>query len=147
MNPIPWSPPENWFIYLVIIAVFLGLAIALGAVGRRLGDPATRWSLADALSEEADLTVPDAAGLPYTVNGVVAKKTELVASSSRLIAFMGLLAIMFLYLGFGAFILWGFAKTGTIPAAASGVTNYLLGGMTLFAPYVVNKFASVFAPK
>jgi hypothetical protein len=146
-NPPAWIPPDNWFIYTVIFVAFLGLAIALGAVARRLGATATHWSLADALSEEADLTVPDAAGFPYTVNGVVIKKTELAASSSRLIAFMRMLAILFLFLGFGAFILWGFAKTGAMPASAGDITKYLLGGMTLFAPYIVNKFSSVFAPK
>ncbi len=142
-----WNSPADWFIYAVIIVVFLGLAIALGAIARRLGAADTRWSLADALSEEADLTVPDANGFPYTVNGVVVKATRLAASSSRLIAFMGMIAILSLFLGFGAFILWGFATTGTVPAATAEITKYLVGGMTLFAPYVVNKFSSVFAPK
>jgi hypothetical protein len=142
-----WSPPEPWFIYTVIIVLFLALAIALGAVARRLGAEGNKWSLADALSEEADLTVADAQGLPYTVNGVVIKKTVMAASSSRLIAFVGMIAILFLFLGFGAFILWGFAKSGTMPASAGEITKYLLGGMTLFAPYIVNKFSSVFAPK
>jgi hypothetical protein len=142
-----WISPDDWFIYTVIIVVFLGLAIAFGLVVRRLGADGTGWSLADALSEEADVTVPDDHGKPYTVNGVVVKKTELAASSSRLIAFVGMIAILFLFLGFGAFMLWGFAKTGTMPSGAADITKYLLGGMTLFAPYVVNKFSSVFALK
>ena len=141
-----WSAPQDWFIYIVIAVVFVGLAVVVTSAARRLGASDNDWSLGDALSEEADVTVPDASGLPYTINGVVVKKTELAASSSRLIAFMGMIAILFLFLGFGAFILWEFAKTGSVPSATADVTKYLLGGMTLFAPYIVNKFSSVFAP-
>src|SRR4051794_3913021 len=40
-----WSLPEPWFIYTVIIVLFLALAIALGAVARRLGAEGNKWSL------------------------------------------------------------------------------------------------------
>ena len=136
-----------WFIYLIVTAVFIGILIALLKVSARLSDPATHWSLADALSEEADLTVNDANGVPLITNGAPVKKTELAASSSRLIAFLGTIAILFLYLGFGAFMLWGFATSGAMPAAAGDVSKYLVGGMTLFAPYIVNKFSAMFAAK
>lgn len=137
----------DWFIYTIITIVLLGLLIALAAVARQLGATGNAWSLSTALSEEADITVPDAAGLPYSVNGVPVKKTELVASSSRLIAFLGTLAILFLFIGFGVVILWNFAKNGTVPPGTKEAMTFLVGGLTLFAPYVVNKFSSVFAPK
>jgi hypothetical protein len=108
----------------------------------RLNKPPS-WSLAEALSEEADTTVPDANGIPFVVNGVVVKKTELSASSSRLIAFVGAIAILFLFLGFGIFVLWGFAMTGNMPASTGSITTFLAGGSTLFAPYVVNKLSSL----
>jgi hypothetical protein len=142
-----WCRPDDWFIYLVIGFVYLGVLIALSTVARKLSQPTTNWSLADALSEEADITVPDTSGMPYTVNGVVVKKTVLAASSSRLIALMGMIVILFIFLGFGAFMLWAFANNGTLPASAGDVTRFLVGGMTLFAPYVVNKFSSVFSVK
>ncbi len=141
-----WVAPDPGFTYAVIIVVFLAILIIFAAVGRVLGSQNSKWSLADALSEETDLTVDDDNHKPYTVNGVVVKKTEMRASSSRLIAFIGTIAILMLFLGFGAFILWNFANTGAI-TGASDIRNYLFAGLTLFAPYVVNKFSSVFAPK
>lgn len=142
-----WPAPRDAFTYAVIAVVLAGLFIAIAAIVRQLSDPATHWSLADALSEEADVTVVDNAGVPQLVNGAIVKKTVLAASSSRLIAFVGTIAILFLFVGFGVFVLWGFAKTGEVTASAKEITTYLVGGMTLFAPYVVNKFSSVFGLK
>ena len=136
-------PPPDVLVYLVLALVLAGLCLALASVRRALGAPASSWSLSDALSEEADLSV-DQAGLPYTVNGAVVKKTVLVASTSRLIALVGMFAIVSLFIGFGFLELWAFAKTGML-FAASDILKFLLGGTTLFAPYLVNKFASVFS--
>lgn len=137
-SPSPWKAPGDQFVYAVIIIVYLGVFIAFAIVCRLLSE-SQNWSLATALSEEADITVADP-------NGQQVKKTELAASSSRLIAFVGTIAILFLFLGFGAFILWEYAETGTI-SNTDTIGKYLLGGLTLFAPYIVNKFSSVFAPK
>ena len=139
-----WQPSPDWLIYLVLASLLVGLLAVFAATARALRD--TRWSFADALSEEADLTANDSAGMPYTVNGAVVKESVLRASSSRLIAFLGTIAILALFLGFGTFILWNFARTGNMQGAGE-VRDFLLGGLGLFAPYVVNKFSSVFAPK
>lgn len=135
-----WPAPPAWFIYLVIIAVFAALFFALVAVRQHLGR-ASGWSLADALSEESDLTVLDANGQVQLQGNTPLKKTVLVASSSRLIALVGMLAILALFIGFGVFILWGFAETGCVPSSASEALKFMLGGMTLFVPYAVNKVA------
>jgi hypothetical protein len=137
-HPIP-----DALVYLLIALVLIGLCLALASVRRALGRPDSRWSLANALSEEADLTV-DPNGGPYGVNGAVVKETVLVASTSRLIALVGMLAIVALFIGFGTIELWAFAKTGTL-LATTDILKFLVGGTTLFAPYVVNKFASAFA--
>jgi hypothetical protein len=47
------------------------------------------------------------------------KQVQLTASSSRVIAFVGMI----------------------------GILAHLLGGMTLFAPYIVNRFSPVFASR
>ncbi len=133
-----WQAPPDQFIYAVIVIVYLGVFIAFAIVCRVLSENQS-WSLATALSEEADITVDGP-------NGQQVKKTELAASSSRLIAFVGTIAILFLFLGFGAFILWEYAEKGTV-SNTDTIGKYLLGGLTLFAPYIVNKFSSVFAPK
>jgi GH24 family phage-related lysozyme (muramidase) len=67
-------------------------------------------------------------------------------SSSRLIAMAGMLVILRLYLGFGVFALYNFGMTCTMPASTSAVTGFLYSGLTLFAPYIANKFSNVFRP-
>ena len=145
LNPPNWPTPDNWVVYAVIVVLLVGIAIALSRIGRALSGPGSSWSLAQALSEEADLTVLDTAGLPVSTGGITTK-TVLVGSTSRLTALMGMLVIVALFLGFGVFMLWGFAKSGRVPQTTE-VMKFLLSGMTLFAPYAVNKFASLFAVK
>lgn len=57
---------------------------------------------------------------------------------------MGMIVILLMFLGFGAFALYSFAKTGNMPDSIDKVVNFLVAGLTLFAPYVVNKFSKVF---
>jgi hypothetical protein len=135
---IEWQALNTTFIYaivgLVLLATFCTFAVVCRVLREHPG-----WSLTDALSEEADITIDDANGQPV-------KRTILAASSSRLIAFVGTIAILFLFLGFGALIMSEYSKTGRIDNA-DAIGKYLLTGLTLFVPYVVNKFSSVFAPK
>lgn len=143
MPSAPSTPPApaDWFIYTVIFVVLIGLLFTLISLAQRLAS--AKWSLGDALSEEADLTATDDKGALVYVNNVPFKKTQLVASSSRLMAFIGTLAVFFLFIGFGAFVLWDFAKSGAVPSSTAEITKYLAGGLTLFAPYAVNKLSSI----
>jgi hypothetical protein len=138
--------PSPLFVYAVIAFVLAGTLIAFAATKAALEK--TKWSLADALSEEAEVTFSE------NVNGVLTPKfddnmkpvmvTELCASSSRLIAFIGLIAIMMIFMGFGVFVLYFFAMGEGVPPGLDQIYKFLLAGMTMFAPYVVNKFSSVF---
>lgn len=140
-------PPNPILVYVVIAVVLVGTFFAIAATKAGLAN--STWSLADALSEEVDVTFEEAdangvktpkfddSGKPITV-------TELRASSSRLIAFMGLITIMAMFLGFGVFVLYSFAMGGGVPAGLDQVYKFLFAGMTMFAPYLVNKFSSVF---
>jgi hypothetical protein len=139
--------PEPWFIYGVIIVVFVGAIVAILLI--RAAVYTTTWSLADALSEEVEITAmtTDAAGQQLPTLDAAGKPvmvTVLRASSSRLIALMGMVAIMLMFLGFGAFILYQFGAGGKMPTDVDLVIKFLVAGMTLFAPYVVNKFSSLF---
>jgi len=127
-----WIAPPDGLVCLVIFTIFAGMIGIVVAVARRLHN-APQWSLADALSEETDLA--DAGG----------SRTVLTPSTSRLIAFLGMIAILGLFLGFGVFVLWGVAETGHVPESSDEFSKYLFGGVTLFAPYVVNKFAAAFS--
>ena len=53
-----WDAPVYGVIYAVPLAVLIACLIAIGAVKRALSD--STWSLADALSEDAQLTARDA---------------------------------------------------------------------------------------
>jgi hypothetical protein len=141
-----WIAPGAWFVYAVIAVILLGSVIALLFVRLALDD--TNWSLADALSEATEVTavetangvtkpVLDAGGKPLQI-------TELRASSSRVIALLGMIIILMMYLGFGTFALYGFALTGGMPESIGAAIKFLTTGMTLFAPYLINKFAGVF---
>jgi hypothetical protein len=134
--------------YIVIGIVLLGTLFAIAATKAAVAN--STWSLSDALSEEADITLET-----KDANGVTTPKlddnakpimvSELRASTSRLIAFMGLIVIMSLYLGFGVCVLYSFAAGRGVPSGLDEIYKFLFAGMTLFAPYIANKFASVFS--
>jgi hypothetical protein len=138
-------PTPDWLAYVVLAFAMASFFLTLGAIRRTLTSTPSTWTLANALSEEADLSVLDQNGVPVEINGVQVKKTVLVASTSRLVALMGMLVIMVIFVGFGTFELWAFAHTGTVPGAAD-ILKFLAGGLTLFAPYAVNKVATAVSP-
>lgn len=147
-----WIAADPWLIYAVIGIIFIGSLISVVLIRSALSD--SKWSLGDALSEEAKVTSLEADGnggfkprLDAAGNPVMI--TELRASSSRMIAFVGMLLILLMFLGFGIFSIFSFAKTGVMPNTEN-IVNFLVAGLTLFAPYLVNQFASLFekfAPK
>jgi hypothetical protein len=140
-------PPDAWFIYTIIIVVIVVACIALFFIHGMIAS--SKFSLGEALSEEVQITattqdgngnaVPmmDANGKPVTI-------TILVGSSSRMIALIGTIVIVILFFGFGAFVLYHFAVGRNMTAELGAVINFLVAGLTLFAPYTVNKFFSIF---
>ena len=135
--PLPANPAEEWLVLLLIgLLAAVGIAVLL-TIRKALAKPDSGWSLAEALSEPETMTQDPAAATPVTV-------TRLVPSTSRLIAFMGLFGILLLYLGFGAVLLYYFGTGQNLPGGVDEVQSFLLAGLTLFAPYVVNKFADIF---
>ena len=55
-----------------------------------------------------------------------------------------MVVILLLFLGFVSVFMYRFAETGEAPAGTADAVKFLVAGLTLFAPYLVNKFASVF---
>ena len=151
-----WSAPHIfWQVAIPAVTFVAALMSILSVRGALLK---TNWSLADALSEETQLsyyietTTTDAAGNKVTVKDVAKDKdgkpaliTELRASTSRVIALMGMMVILFLFVGFGVFAMFSFGATGALPDSMNSLIKFLVSGMTLFAPYVVNKFSSLFS--
>ena len=144
-----WVPPANWFIYLVIFIVLIGSLISILIIRTSLSN--TTWSLSNALSEGIQLTEIGEDGKPIMdKSNKPLMVTKLYASSSRMVAFMGMIVILLMFLAFGSFALFAFAKSGEMPSSIDQVVKFLLAGLTLFAPYAVNKFSKLFeglAPK
>lgn len=147
-----WVAAETWFIYAVIGVIFIGSLISVVLIRSALSN--SKWSLADALSEEAKVTSVEADGngsfkprLDAAGNPVMI--TELRASSSRMIALVGMMVILLMFLAFGIFSIYCFSKSGEMPNT-DNIVNFLVAGLTLFAPYLVNQFSAIFeklAPK
>lgn len=151
-----WAAPHGFWVVAVPAVTLVAAMMTLLSIRTALLK--SNWSLADALSEETQVsyhvetTTRDAAGVQVTVRDVAKDKdgkpvtiTELRASSSRVIALMGMMVIVFLFTGFGIFAMFSFGVTGALPDSLETVIKFLASGMTLFAPYVVNKFASLFS--
>ena len=141
-----WEAPSRFFVYTIIGVVVCGSFLAILFIRAALST--TNWNLGAALSEEVEISLVTRnaegkeevkldAGKPTMV-------TVMSASVSRLIALMGMMVILFIFIGFGVFTLYSFACTGEMPASTDMVIKFLAGGLTLFAPYVVNKFSAIF---
>ncbi len=141
-----WERPNTLFLYGVPAVVFFAVLISVFLINKALSS--TKWSLADALSEEVEITLfegeGDARKPVYDKEDRPRKVVDMKASTSRVIALMGMMAILMLFLGFGAFSLYSFGATGSMPDSIDRVVQLLLAGLTLFAPYVVNQFSSLF---
>jgi len=148
-----WKAPPPLAVYIIIGFVLFGSFFAMMLIRSALID--SNWQIGDALSEEVEINLEfrdkdgnadikvDKSDKPLTAK-------VLRASVSRLIALMGMMVILLVFLGFGIFALYSFANTGMMPESTDKVIKFLAGGLTLFAPYVANKFSGIFdsfAPK
>ena len=119
-----WVAPSNWFIYFVILIVLIGSLVSILVIRSSLSE--TTWSLSNALSEGIELTEMGDDGKPLLDD---AKKpvvvTKLYASSSRLVALMGMIVILLMFIAFGSFSLFAFAKTGEMPSSINQVVKFL----------------------
>jgi hypothetical protein len=132
--------------YTLVIVIALAILYFLAYIFRALRAQNSPWSLADAVSEEADISLPVAAGAvpEKNVEGNVATTSELRASSSRLIALLGLMAILMLYIGVGLTVLYKFALDGGILQGTTDVIKFMAAGLVMFTPYAINKITSIF---
>ncbi|MFN9623143.1 MAG: glycoside hydrolase family protein [Cyanobacteriota bacterium] len=140
----------------ISIGIFVAVFVILGFIYWRLQHGG--WSLANAASEPTMLRIPldenwtQSLGDRKSQLGAVAPKgavvalTVMEASSSRLIALAGMVAILLIYVGFSIFSLYTYGLTCQMPASAAAVTTFLYSGLTLFAPYVANKVSGLLQP-
>lgn len=126
---------DAWWWVFGVITTLLGLMFFAVASSLFWADNRGSWSLADAVSEESTYQ-------PH----VITKKSDviLVASSSRLIAVIGLLGILVVVLGSGYAIVWNLFMKGEPPQRLGDLRWFLYGAATLFAPYLANQVRAAF---
>jgi len=130
---------DNLAPWFIVGAIWIVALVAAFMVRASLGKNSTggSWLLADALSEPDTIIATDGA------NGGTAAP-RLVASSSRLIAMLGLLVILILFLAIGSAVVLQLLYTGQTPDLA-GITQYFFGGVALFIPYMANQVKDAIA--
>jgi hypothetical protein len=136
---------EGYF-WFVIVAVSAFILLAFATLRSSLAN--SQWKLSDALSEAE--TQPSPAGGAAAAGaagggGGAGGALQMSASSSRLIAFIGMITLSALFLGVGYFTLWAlfFGQPKDIQAVKDTGALFLTGS-ALFAPYAFNKLAEVF---
>jgi len=140
----------------ISIGLFASILLTLAMIYGRL--QRTGWSLANAVSEPTRLSIPleeqwaqsqgdNQAGIRASnPKGPPTAVTLMEASTSRLIALAGMVAILLIYVGFGIFALYTFGLTCQMPASTVAVSTFLYSGLTLFAPYMANKVSGLLQP-
>ncbi|MFN9620990.1 MAG: glycoside hydrolase family protein [Synechococcaceae cyanobacterium] len=138
---------------MISIGILMTVALTLTMLYWRLQHGG--WSLANAVSEPTHLTIPLDENWAQSQGdnksrikelGITGKPTSVTlmeASSSRLIALAGMVAILLIYVGFGVFSLYTYGLTCQMPASTVAVSTFLYSGLTLFAPYVANKMSGL----
>jgi hypothetical protein len=111
-TPSPTASTLFWIIAALMTILYAGLLIG---VIKNLSDPNNPWSLSRALSED---------GKP---------------SSSRLIAFVGMLVLMVIYIGISYVAVWRLLNNQLLP----DISGFLLTGLSLFAPYAANQLKNM----
>lgn len=120
-----WVCTGMLMLLLLFMLVSLGGAMLKG-----------KWSLGDALSEESS----------YQPKEIKTKADIImVASTSRVIALMGLVGILSTVLAIGYSIVWSLFVFKEVPDLSS-VRSFLYGSACLFAPYLANQLRNMFAP-
>ena len=116
---------------LLILIIMFGTVISvcgsIGVIAKRL--QTSGWSLKDALTEPTPAPV---AGAPAPVGA---------SSSSRLIALLGMVVIMILFVSVGLVAMWQFAENDHVDL--SQFQSYFLAGASLFVPYMFNQIRNI----
>jgi GH24 family phage-related lysozyme (muramidase) len=140
-------------VLVISIGILMAVAVTLAMLYWRLQHGG--WSLANAVSEPTHLTIPlnenwaqsqgdkNSRIKELGITGKPTSVTVMEASSSRLIALAGMVAILLIYVGFGVFSLYTYGLTCQMPASTVAVSTFLYSGLTLFAPYVANKMSGL----
>jgi hypothetical protein len=124
-------PASYGFVCAILgMTLFLLLAVVFLAKLKK----SDTWLLSDALSEEADGQTALAAG----------QKPVMVASASRLIAFIGLMSLLGVTVGVGYYVLWALFSGANLDRLDK-VNSFITSSAIIFAPYAANQIKSAVA--
>lgn len=150
VDTLPYVRPAPLWLYGLPLVALGGTLAVIFWIGYVLTKDSA-WSLRLALSDESRLPLvrktTDANGNvteapEYDKDGQPVLAVTLVPSTSRMIALVGMIVIAFLYLSFGTFALVSFGNSGRFPSNLGDAVTFLVSGLTLFAPYAINRLAS-----
>ena len=152
---LSWVP--SFTVMAVMVFFVAAVLLSLSSLKKDAG-----WKLGEALSEETDAPIPPAAPpnvpvpvpVPVVVPVVVPNPPppvgtqRLAGSTSRLIAFLGMLGMLSIFMGLGLYLLWAFfnGKLADAENAVKAAGPYLLYGSALYAPYAFNQIKEAFKP-
>jgi hypothetical protein len=142
--------------YLTIAFVDVLFVLTLGCVVASLRG-SKGWSLASALAENIHWSPAPAAPAPVLgASGLnpgaastsatspaagTAATASYESSASRLIAFVGMLAIVIVFVGASNWVIWVAFTTNGVPVTTE-LLKFIAGGAALFVPYAVNQARS-----
>jgi len=125
-----------FYLTAAIVTLLLGglLRFMLSGLGKAQNN--SQWSFGDALSEESTYQPKE-----------IRQKSDVItfASTSRLIALVGLMGILSIVVGIGYTIIWNLYVNARVPDL-SDVRTFLYGCACLFAPYLANQLSGIFTP-
>ncbi|MFP5221691.1 MAG: hypothetical protein ACLGSA_05325 [Acidobacteriota bacterium] len=128
----PHEPMPETLLYAVI---FLGYGLLVVSVlfifAKLRTDP--QWSLGRALSENTVVEQQDP-------DDACKKKLVYIdlPSTSRLIAFLGMIVLLSIFLALGTVMVWTLGRTGKI-ISLGDAQNFLWAGLSMFAPYLISQ--------
>jgi len=133
--PAAFVPLEPWVVWAIILVINVLIIYGVRQVVRGLDlDP--EWTMSRALSENTVVeqthpTERDQNGQPLVLKAPP-------PSSSRLIALLGMIVIMGIFLGIGDVIIWSLGTSGKLPDLEKA-KDFLYAGAALFAPYLISQ--------
>ncbi len=138
---------DTWNIKELLPEIIFLIFLVLLAIGLLMASRQGKWSLSDALSEylEVDQVFKNEEGkIVYQQNSpepVMVKIIKPTSSSSRLIAFIGLAAIITWIMTILIPAAHWFALTGSVPKL-SDLSGFLIAQAGIFTPYIANRIST-----
>jgi len=129
-QPPQFVPMSEGLLACILAATYVLVLFGIHWLAKGLSKD-NAWSMGKALSEN---TIVEQTDLQNSGKTVMAP----MPSSSRLIAFLGMIVLLATFLAFGTSMIWGLGMTGKVPDMESA-KGFLLTGLSMFAPYLISQ--------